>query len=56
MELIRTQKYESFSLGPLIAYILARPERNGQCTGLLAGKRHRMDDRLIQERLRELYV
>lgn len=56
MELIRTQKYESFSLGPLIAYILARQSEMGNVRVLLAGKRHRMDDRLIQERLRELYV
>lgn len=56
MELIRTQKYESFSLGPLIAYILARQNEMSNVRVLLAGKRHHMDDRLIQERLRELYV
>ena len=56
MELIRTQKYEAFSLGPLIAYILARQNEMSNVRVLLAGKRHHMDDRLIQERLRELYV
>ena len=56
IELIRGQKYEAFTLGPLVAYILARQNEISTVRVLLAGKRNHMDDGLIQERLRDLYV
>ena len=56
IELIRGQKYEAFTLGPLVAYILSCQNEISTVRVLLAGKRNHMDDSLIQERLRDLYV
>ena len=49
-------RFEKWCDDRLIAYILARQNEMSNVRVLLAGKRHHMDDRLIQERLRELYV
>lgn len=56
IELIRNEKYNSFSVGPIIAYILARENEIKVVRIILSGKLHHIDDNLIRERLRMMYV
>ena len=53
---IRPQKFNSFTLGPLAAYILARENEIKTVRILLSGKRNEIDDSLIRERMRDMYV
>lgn len=56
MELIRKQKSNPFTIGPLMAYIIARQNEISTVRILLSGKLNRLDDGVIRERLREMYV
>jgi V/A-type H+-transporting ATPase subunit C len=56
MKHIRPQKYNSFSLSPLAAYILARENEIKTVRILLSGKRNDIADNSIRERLRDMYV
>lgn len=56
MKHIRPQKYNSFTLSPLAAYILARENEIKTVRILLSGKRNDISDNSIRERLREMYV
>ena len=56
MELIRPQKYNSFTIAPLAAYILARENEIKMVRLVLSAKRNRLDESVIRERLREMYV
>ena len=49
METIRPQLYNSFSLGTLVAYVLARENE-------ITGKRSGLPEEFIRERAREMYV
>ncbi len=53
---IRPQKYNSFTLSPLAAYILARENEIKSVRILLSGKLNGLPEDSIQERLREMYV
>lgn len=53
---IRPQKYNSFTLSPLAAYILARENEIKSVRILLSGKRNDIPENSIRERLREMYV
>lgn len=56
MEYIRPQRYNSFTIEPLAAYILAR-ENEIKCVRiLLSGKLNCLTEESIRERLREMYV
>lgn len=56
MEKIRPQKCNSFTLGPLAAYVLAR-ENEMKCVRIiLSGKLNQLPQEVIRERLRETYV
>lgn len=53
---IKPQKYNSFTVSPLAAYILAR-ENEIKCVRiLLSGKLNNLPDNSLKERLREMYV
>lgn len=53
---MKPQKYESFTIGPLAAYILAR-ENEIKCVRMvLSGKLNGLPETVIRERLREMYV
>ncbi len=56
IEHIRPQKYNSFTLSPLAAYILARENEIKTVRIILSGKRNDISDDILRERLRELYV
>lgn len=56
MDLIKEQKYNSFTIGPLFAYILARRSEINTVRIILSGKLNELDDGMIRERLRDLYV
>ena len=56
METIRPQLYNSFSLGPLVAYVLARENEIKTVRIILTGKRNDLPEEFIRERVREMYV
>ncbi len=53
---IKPQKYNSFSVGPLIAYVLARENEIKTVRIILSGKQNGFPDSAIRERVREMYV
>ena len=56
IEKIRPQKYETSTIGPLAAWLLARDNEIKAVRILLSGKRNGLSDDAIRERLREMYV
>lgn len=56
IEMLQSQKYESFSVGPVIAYIIARENEIKTAGIILAGKRNGLPEQFITERIREMYV
>lgn len=56
MEMIRPQKYNPFTVGPLAAYILARQNEIKCVRMVLTGLQNGLPQETIRERLRELYV
>ncbi len=56
IENMKPQKFESFSIGPLAAYILARQNEIKCVRMILSGKQNELPDEVIRERLREMYV
>lgn len=56
IELIKSEEYNSFSIGPIIAYILARQNEFKVVRIILSGKLHRIENDLIKERLRMMYA
>ena len=53
---IRPQKYNSFTISPLAAYILGRENEIKSVRILLSGKLNEIPESLIRERLGEMYV
>lgn len=53
---MKSQKYESFSLGPILAYVLARKNEIKTVKIILSGKLNGFDDEFIKERIRKTYV
>ncbi|MCR5835046.1 MAG: V-type ATPase subunit [Lachnospiraceae bacterium] len=56
MDTIISQKYNSFSEGPIIAYIIARENEIKTVRVILTGKANELDDDFIRERVRKMYV
>lgn len=56
METIRPEKYDSFTAGPLAAYLLAKENEIKTVRIILTGKQNRLPDEFIRERIREMYV
>lgn len=56
MDLIKEQKMNPFTVGPLFAYVLARRNEIGTVRIILSGKLNELDDGMIRERLRDMYV
>ncbi len=56
MDLIKEQKRNPFTVGPLFAYVLARQNEISTVRIILSGKLNELDDGMIRERLREMYV
>lgn len=53
---IQPQKYNSFSVGPLVAYVLARENEIKTVRIILTCKQNQLPDDSIRERIREMYV
>lgn len=53
---IRPQKHNSFGIGPLAAYILARENEIKSVRIILSGKLNGLPEESIRERVREMYV
>lgn len=56
MEMMRSQKYETFTVGPVVAYVLARENEIKTVGIILSGKLNGLSDESIRERIREMYV
>lgn len=53
---ISPQKYNPFTLSPLVAYIIARDNEIKTVRIILSGKRNEIPDSKVRERLRDMYV
>ena len=56
IQTMQPQKYEVFSVGPLVAYVLARENEIKTVRIIVSGKRSGLSDDSIRERVREMYV
>ena len=56
MDLIKEQKRNPFTVGPLFAYVLARQNEVNTVRIILSGKLNELDNGVIRERLRDMYV
>ncbi len=56
MDILRAEKYEVFTVGPLVAYILARENEIKTVGIILSGKANGLSDDSIRERIRVMYV
>ena len=56
IQTIQPQKYNSFGVGPLVAYVLARENEIKTVRIILTCKQNHLDDDSIRERIREMYV
>ena len=56
IEEIRPQKYNSFTISPLAAYVLARENEIKCVRVILSGKRSGLPEEAIREKVRETYV
>lgn len=56
IETIKPQKYNPFSAGPLVAYLLARENEIKTVRIILTGKFNDLPEEQIRERIREMYV
>lgn len=56
MDSIKEQKYNSFSEGPVLAYVLARENEIKTVRIILTGKINHLSEEFIRERVRKMYV
>ena len=56
VEDIKSQKYDSFSIGPIIAYVIARENEIKTVKIILSGKINGFDNEFIKERVRVMYA
>ena len=56
IETLKSRKYEPFSVGPLLGYLVARENEIKTVRIILTGKQNGFSDEAIRERIREMYV
>ncbi len=56
MELMKSQKNDPFSIGPLVAYIFAKQTEIKAVRLIMTAKLYLLPDSIIRERVREMYV
>ena len=56
MDLVKGQKMNPFTIGPLFAFVIARRNEISTVRIILSGKLNELDDGMIRERLRDMYV
>lgn len=55
-DILRSRKYETFSVAPLLGYLVARENEIKTVRIILTGKQNGFTDDAIRERIREMYV
>ncbi len=55
-EKMKSQKWEPFTIGPLVAYIIARENEIKAVRIILSAKLNSLDTEIVRERLRKMYV
>ncbi len=55
-EYMQPQKWEPFTIGPLVAYLLARENEIKSVRIILTAKQNNLDSQIVKERLRKMYV
>lgn len=53
---MKTQKWEPFTIGPLVAFIIARENEIKAVRIILSAKLNSLDTEIVKERLRKMYV
>ena len=53
---IKSEKYNSFSVGPIVAYVIARENEIKTVKIIMSGKLNGFDNDFIKERVREMYA
>lgn len=56
IQTISPQKYNAFTIGPVVAYVIARQNEIKTVRIVLSGKRNDLPEESIRERVREMYV
>ena len=56
IETIKPQKYNPFTAGPLVAYILAKENEIKTVRIILTARLNGLEEEQIRERIREMYV
>lgn len=56
MKKVRPEKYNSFTIGPLVGFLLAKETEIKSVRMILSGKLNNLPDAIVRERLREMYV
>ena len=56
IQTISPEKYHAFTIGPVIAYVIARQNEIKTVRIILSGKQNELPDDSIRERVREMYV
>ncbi len=56
INLMKSQKYEPFTLGPLVAYAIAKENEIKAARLILTAKENDLSDSVIRERIRDMYV
>lgn len=56
IRMLKPQKYNAFTISPLIAFVLAKEYEIVSVRLILSGQRNHLDENKIRERLRESYV
>lgn len=56
MDLMKTQKADPFSIGPLVAYVIAKQTEIKAVRLIITAKQNLLSDSIIRERIREMYV
>lgn len=56
IEMMQPQKYNAFSVGPVVAYVLARENEIKTVGIIVTGKANGLSEESIKERIREMYV
>ena len=56
IQTISPQKYKAFTIGPVVAYVLARQNEIKTVRIILSGKRSQLPEQAIRERVSEMYV
>lgn len=55
-QVMKSQKWEPFGIGPIVAYIIARQNEIKAVRMILSAKNNNLSEQMVKERLRSMYV